>query len=52
MVSTSSLSVFETKVPFASPFEKGSFIEKTLRNISKIEPNNSLMIIFHAKEKE
>jgi transposase-like protein len=32
-------------------FEKGSFIERTLCNISKIEPNNALMTIFHTKEK-
>ena len=32
-------------------FEKGSFIERTMCNISKIEPKNALMTIFQTKEK-
>jgi len=34
-----------------SPFEKSILIERTMRNISRIEPNNALMTIFHTKEK-
>ena len=34
-----------------SPFEKSILIERTMRNISRIEPNNALMAIFHTKEK-
>jgi hypothetical protein len=33
------------------PFEKSIFIERTMRNISKIEPKNALMTIFYTKEK-
>jgi len=51
LVSASSLSVSEIKALFASPYEKGSFIERTMCNISKIEPNNALMIIFMQKKK-
>jgi len=52
LVSASSLSVSEIKALFASPYEKGSFIERTMCNISKIEPNNALMIIFMQKKRE
>jgi len=34
-----------------SAFEKSICIERTMHNISRREPNNALMTIFHTKEK-
>jgi len=52
MVSTSSLPLFETKIP--SPyysFEKSIVIERKC-NMSRIEPKKDLMIIVHTKKRK
>jgi hypothetical protein len=52
MVSTSSLPLFETKIP--SPyysFEKSIVIERKC-NMSRIEPKKDLMIIVHTKKEK
>ena len=50
MVSTSSPPLFETKIPSSySSFEKSIVIERKC-NMSRIELNKDLMIIFSTKE--
>jgi len=52
MVSTSSLPLFETKIPSSySSFEKSIVIERKC-NMSRIELNKDLMIIFSTKEEK
>jgi hypothetical protein len=52
MVSTSSLPLFETKIPSPfSSFEKSIVIERKC-NISRIELKTDLMIIFRTKEEK